>query len=280
MIWRALRRAFRRGPRLKTLVINRDKDVGRLAYVKGQVAKHPALSLERFAAIDAFEPDFSVAKSLPPGIHFDSPLPENLKKRGMIGCVLSHAHCWHIAAEGNEPVLILEDDAKLTKHVAAMVGHIFALDSFDIVFVNERMQRYRALLDKTQFRGHLLKVDDFCRAMMEEYPAEAFETPRLSPDAVLPGAPGGDGYVVSPAGARKMLDNFARFKMLQHADWLLFAFGVSEMLDGGPQRLRALNRQMRGRIAVPDAYILGQAAVSHGSKEVGGSVRGRTEIGQ
>ncbi|MEO0914300.1 MAG: glycosyltransferase family 25 protein, partial [Pseudomonadota bacterium] len=96
---------------MKTLVINRDKDKRRLAFVKDEVARHPELEFERFKAIDAFDADFSVKGSLPPGISFDAPIPQDLKKRGNYGCQLSHVACWHSVAQGDAPVLILHGDA-------------------------------------------------------------------------------------------------------------------------------------------------------------------------
>ncbi|MEO0913543.1 MAG: glycosyltransferase family 25 protein, partial [Pseudomonadota bacterium] len=208
----------------------------------------------------------------------------DLKKRGKYACLLSHAHCWSIVAAGEDPaVLILEDDTSITSNVAQMIRDVDALGTFDLIFVNGRMKQYRQPLDNIAFRGEFLRVDEFHAEMSQTFDADEFNTRRFSSKALLRGAPGADGYVLSPTGARKLLRCFERFKMLVHADWLLYTLGIDpatlEAHPGGPPIARSISRRTKGRDPMPDSWIYARFVVRHEGHQVGGTVRGGTEIG-
>lgn len=234
----------------------------------------------RSPAIDGFADAFCVAQCLPPGIDFDAPVPEGVKERGTLGCVLSHARCWHTVAEGDAPVLILEDDAALTDHAARMTRDIAALGQFDLVFVNRRMRRYRRNLDALEPRDTFLRLDDFHKEMSQNFAPKDFTTRWKNPEGKLVGPPGGEGYVLSPAGARKLLKAFAEFQPLVHADWLLYTMGLDpatlEAYPGCPAFARFLSKKTLTRAPLRDTYNYSRPVVDHASGRVGGSVRGGT----
>ena len=112
-------------------------------------------------------------------------------KPGAFGCYLSHAKCWKRIARGRTKyALVLEDDVRISFD-ALDAFSADAVGDFDVIFVNP------------QTRAYLKHVAD---------PSDWVELGALITRLVQDGtfarsipAPGGFGYVVSKAGARKLL---------------------------------------------------------------------------
>ena len=112
-------------------------------------------------------------------------------KPGAFCCYLSHAKCWKKVADGNaEHALILEDDVAINIDALGAFT-VDGLSDFDVIFVNQRTRAYLkhlpsvpAWVDLGGLVTALVQDGTFARSIP---------------------APGGDGYVVSKAGARKLL---------------------------------------------------------------------------
>ncbi len=125
--------------------------------------------------------------------------------RGTLGCFLSHAAAWEaMLARGLSHCLVVEDDTMPLLDLPQHWGVFGLPDGFDLCFVNDRMAPRSA--------APAFRVLDM-EAAMAAFPAER-------------NAPGADGYVVSAAGARKLLAWVAEDGFAGDVDWRLLAYGV------------------------------------------------------
>ena len=112
-------------------------------------------------------------------------------KPGAFCCYLSHAKCWRKIANGNaDYALILEDDVEInTDALSAFTADNLA--DFDVIFVNQRTRAYLK---------HLSDAPDWVDlgALITKLVQDGIFARNIP-------APGGDGYVVSKAGAQKLL---------------------------------------------------------------------------
>ncbi|MDT7951691.1 MAG: glycosyltransferase family 25 protein [Acetobacteraceae bacterium] len=164
--------------------------------------------------------------------------------RGTLGCFLSHAGAWEaMLARGDRHCLIVEDDVIPLLDLPANLAGLALPEDFDIVFVNDRIAPRLDPAATTGFRTLTLV------AAMHAFPPED-------------NAPGGDGYIVSREGARKLLDWVAEDGFGEDVDWRLIAYGLSpDEIAGLPRPSHAgpwLDRVGRlvGRAARLRAFVL------------------------
>ncbi|MYE11390.1 MAG: hypothetical protein F4X99_06965 [Gammaproteobacteria bacterium] len=143
-------------------------------------------------------------------------------KPGAFCCYLSHAKCWRRIANGNaDYALVLEDDVQI--YIDALSAlNADQLPDFDLLLVNQRT------------RAYLKHLDD-----APEWPALGHLITRLIQEGTfrknIP-APGADGYIVSKAGARKLLRMARTRRICMGVDYAL----VLHSLDQG--QIDALRR--------------------------------------
>ena len=132
--------------------------------------------------------------------------------RGTLGCFLSHASAWEtMLARGLPRCLIIEDDVVPLLPLPASLGLLNLPAGFDLCFVNDRLQpRLPASRMAAQERFVAVPL------------AEAFAT--FPPDE---NAPGTDGYVLSAAGARKLLAWVKEDGFAHDVDWRVLAYGLT-----------------------------------------------------
>lgn len=164
--------------------------------------------------------------------------------RGTLGCFLSHAGAWEAMLErGDAYCLIVEDDVIPLLDLPAGLARLGLPAGFDLVFVNDRIA---PRLEPTETMGFTTRT---LEAAMHAFPAED-------------NAPGGDGYILSRAGARKLLDWVAEDGFGEDLDWRLIAYGLSPAAIAGlPRPSHAgpwLDRigAMVGRVERLDAHVL------------------------
>ena len=158
-------------------VINLDRNHDRLAEMQRRFNGFP-VPPQRLPAVDGNRLARSAVASLAAA---DAP-------RGTIGCFLSHAAAWERLLAGVSPcALVLEDDAQPMLVLPASTAAFGLPPGWDVVWVNQRMQPQADPDDTTGFTVH--PVLDAVRG----FPASH-------------NAPGGDGYLISRNGARKLLD--------------------------------------------------------------------------
>jgi len=144
--------------------------------------------MKRFEAIDGKKIDLT--NYLAPGI--GKSLLE--KRRGWIGCALSHMELWQRCISMNKPILVFEDDnvikeeVNFDKHLETIINN-FPKD-FDIVYlVTDNIVNYKPYNDL------------FVKAK--------------SNNSIL------SAYFISPSGAQKLLDSIMPYKPYLQIDWYI-----------------------------------------------------------
>lgn len=164
--------------------------------------------------------------------------------RGTLGCFLSHAAAWEaMLVRGDAVCLIVEDDVIPLLDLPASLAALDLPDGFDLCFVNDRIAPPIDPAAVDAFTLHPLRD-----ALAAFHPDD--------------NAPGGDGYLLSAQGARKLLDWVEADGFAEDVDWRLIAYGLS------PAEIAALPRpshcgawldRLRHLIPRPerlDAYVL------------------------
>lgn len=172
--------------------------------------------------------------------------------RGTLGCFLSHAAAWEaMLARGLPHCLVIEDDVVPQLPLPSTLDALCPPEGYDLCFVNDRMQP-RWPVDRIAMSG------GFTHVPLQE----AFAT--FSPDD---NAPGADGYLVSAAGARKLLAWVKRDGFAYDVDWRLLAYGLTDAECAGQPRgshaWRELDR-LRHMVGAPDrlrTYVLHPALI-------------------
>ncbi|MBC7801212.1 MAG: glycosyltransferase family 25 protein, partial [Gemmatimonadaceae bacterium] len=169
--------------------------------------------------------------------------------RGTLGCFLSHAAAWEsLAAQGLQHLLVIEDDVIPLLDLPSRLGPLGLPAGYDICFVNDRLEP---------------RIDpDGAAAPSLHRLADALQG--FPPDD---NAPGGDGYIVSAAGAAKLLGWVAQDGFTGDVDWRLLAYGMDAAgiaaLPRHGYAWQVLDRLQHGvpRPARLDAWVLHPALI-------------------
>ena len=134
--------------------------------------------------------------------------------RGTLGCFLSHVAAWEtMLARGLPHCLIVEDDVVPMLPLPAGLGGLGLPTGYDVCFVNDRLQpRWPA--------DRIAKASCWQAVPL----AEGFAT--FAPDD---NAPGADGYLLSAAGARKLLAWVEEDGFAHDVDWRVVTYGLTEV---------------------------------------------------
>ncbi len=187
------------GPGYAIYVVNMDRNTERMTELDRQFATS-APPRHRIPAVEGSRLPAAAVRRL---------AGDPAAPRGTLGCFLSHAAAWEaLLASGDEAALIVEDDVIPLLDLPRRLGGLNLPAGWDLVFVNDRLEPRR----------------DFDAA-------DAFTTQTLAAtmQAFHPddNATGGDGYLVSREGARKLLDWVARDGMADDVDWRMVAYGTT-----------------------------------------------------
>jgi GR25 family glycosyltransferase involved in LPS biosynthesis len=210
---------FRNGARLRAMrwegrqeypvyVINREKDSDRLRRFRKSCAKW-GVEFERVEAINCADPGFDFAP-------YDSQIAETFYGktdflRGAVGCFLSHAKAWRVLVDSNHShAMICEDDVRFLGPIPKKISDFGFPDHFDIVYVNQRMAD-GLLAFPMSVSARKFELTSPFKASIQTLEV----TGKMN-------APGGEGYLLSREGARKLLDIFSRRKIYMEVDWLIF----------------------------------------------------------
>lgn len=133
--------------------------------------------------------------------------------KGTLGCFLAHVAAWEaMVARGLDVCLILEDDAVPVIDLPCRFASLAIPGDFDICFVNDRLQ--------PQPDAEAIEQMDRCTVFD---PIEALATKPLDHCA-----PGGDGYFLSAAGARKLLALVELDGFGGDVDWRLVGYAATK----------------------------------------------------
>lgn len=210
---------FRNGARLRAVrwqgmqeypvyVINRERDMDRLGRFR-KSCKQWSVEFQRVEAINCADPGFDFAP-------YDAQIAETFYGktdflRGAVGCFLSHARAWRALVDSmNSHAMICEDDVRFLGPIPTSAAELVFSQNYDLVYVNQRMAD-----------GLLNSPVSKVRTTFE------FATPYNAAMKILEvqgkmNAPGGEGYLLSREGARKLFDIFLRRKICMEVDWMMF----------------------------------------------------------
>lgn len=194
-------------------VINRAADEARLSAFSAAAA---ALDLvfTRIEAIDGHDPQtpLFLYRNLLADTFWGGPGI----KPGAFACFLSHAAAWRrMLADGHETALIMEDDAALSVPPAS----IAAPERFDVVFAGARLNDWRGAADETEPLSAAL--------------ARMASSGRAPAAAGLAKGPGAEAYLVSRAGAARLLALLARDRVRAGVDWMMLGWATPEAARPG-----------------------------------------------
>jgi len=138
--------------------------------------------------------------------------------RGTLGCFLSHAAAWEALVASADPfALIIEDDVIPLLDLPPSLSAVNLPPGFDLCFLNDRIAPRLDPATVSRFTIRPLR-----EAMAAFHPED--------------NAPGGDGYLLSREGARKLLQWVEADGFAEDVDWRLIAYGLS------PAEIAALPR--------------------------------------
>ena len=227
------------GPAYAVRVVNLDRNPERMAEIGRQFAG-AAAPVRRVAGVEGSRlPTAAVLR-----LTGDARAP-----RGTLGCLLSHAAAWEaLLASGDPCALVVEDDVIPLLDLPARLGGLNLPAAWDVVFVNDRLEPRRDPDSVTDFTVRTLAA-----AMRGFHPED--------------NAPGGDGYLISRAGAETLLAAFARDGMAGDVDWRMLAYGLTPAETGSlPPHAHARRELERLQARLPEApplaaYVLHPALI-------------------
>ncbi|ALN72788.1 glycosyltransferase family 25 protein [Aureimonas sp. AU20] len=158
---------------MRIVFINLDRATERRAFMERQ-GERLGLAFERVRAVEAGEIGDAIAGGL--NGRWERPLT-----RAELGCFLSHHGLWREIASGDEPVLVLEDDAILSRRLVQALPRLTAFERAE--FLNlESFERRRFVARRALDLGEGVAV----RRVFRDKSGSA-------------------AYLLWPAGARKLL---------------------------------------------------------------------------
>ncbi len=183
---------------MKVYVINLDRDIDRWSAISSTLSSHETLSPERLPGV--YGPHLPSVAAILLGGHA---LPA--RQRGTLGAFISHLKAWEAVAELNEKyAVVLEDDAVLIGFERVL--SLSVPEDADLVFLNDRMS--------PGSRYSPSRAPIHCADIIE-----SLRTLNRSGFGV-----GGDGYLLSPIGARKLIAAVSKDRLFGHVDWRLLRY--------------------------------------------------------
>ena len=236
-------------PPITVHIINLDRDSDRLRD-----------SLERFEGLQNFKPRRHAAflGSTLPDAAVRTLVGRNTHLRGALGCFLAHVGAWEKVADSDGMALIVEDDVDPTDLDRLML--VDMPDDADIVWCNHRMDPART-------------VERDGRKLWQEIPKAVPVKVMLPPKVLKKGPPGGDGYLLSPAGARKLLAAIDRDGFSGHVDWRMLRYCLEarptqEMIRGSWMQDGPLDAAIDHAWEVVVGYCLDPSVIRHRGENV------------
>jgi GR25 family glycosyltransferase involved in LPS biosynthesis len=197
-------------------VINRERDADRLGRFQKSCAKW-GVEFERVKGVDLrLDPDLL-------GEYRDRIAELCYNKlefvRGIYGCFLGHREAWKVVAAGaSDWGLVCEDDASFLGPIPKSIKQFTLPENAEIVFCNQRMGD--GLLVPGVWREawagsfEYVETDTALNKLLE-----------FTPHII---APGGDAYLLSRDGARKLLKIFEETRMAFDVDWFMLFHSIGD----------------------------------------------------
>lgn len=196
------------------IYINRDCDiVRRESFLSQKLLRY--YEPQRFSAIDGYSSSSPFVKHH--AYIGDSFCGKNRFPKGALAAFISHINAWKSFLQTHHDICyIVEDDATvvlppLKTLLTDSFGH------FDILFINRRMSAFSRFLGPAVNRSNISRI--LC-------PVHSLKNLR----SFIPfDSPGGDGYIISRSGAKRLLSFLSHHKITFELDWFLFYYSLSSV---------------------------------------------------
>jgi GR25 family glycosyltransferase involved in LPS biosynthesis len=211
---------------------------------------------QRFLLLRALYQEIGLQPERHPGI-FGASVPQiavdsifrSKRPLNAIGCTMSHISVWDKVSklDDGQVVLVLEDDA-LPSHQYDVARLLASLPSdMDYCFVNDRAAGGWAMNDLQTYEFQHVedanaKLQDDCRAI------------------------GGDGYLLTPKGAKKLLGMVAQDGIVHSVDWQMYALGLFGSADGLTGRVGGIVESILAKLSHSydfNVYVASSPLVIH-----------------
>ena len=116
---------------------------------------------------------------------------------GTIGCLASHYELWHECAQGDEPFMILEQDAVVLRDPEEILGDIDSVCHLDAYLPFENI---KTGFDHSELYNENVQI---YAPGVKRYPKNKFYKNNAITGSVFRGA---YGYIMTPKGAKRVLD--------------------------------------------------------------------------
>lgn len=218
------------GAKNSILVLNVPGDRDRLKSISSQISKFKSANLALIPGVQG-----ALLPNLVCDYLTDNPYSKFYK--GTLGCFMSHIRAWEHLAESIEPfMLVIEDDVWIGDLDILTILE-FPLDC-DLIFCNDRMS-VRPLSSEEQ-------TCELCSLTPSLEHLEAHGRPI-----------GADGYILSPSGARKLLQFVAKDGLFSHVDVRMLAYCLSTSeANALPGKQRLTNNLKVLRSKYPEEHHL------------------------
>jgi GR25 family glycosyltransferase involved in LPS biosynthesis len=191
-------------------VINRIQDKRRLQFFSASCAKWN-IRFQRIEAVNCADPQFDFSlynKQIAQTFYGRSSF-----LRGAIGCFLSHVDAWkEFLKSDSQLCLICEDDARFFAGLPQHIADFCIPNGTDLIFANLRLGK------------GLLAIQDHIHVNKNKsiyYPLK-YALDFLTKIESTLSAPGGEGYLLTQEGAKKLLAIFEKYGVYMEVDWFLF----------------------------------------------------------
>lgn len=189
-------------PDIPVFIINLERDVDRHREILSQFENRPGFSPLLVTAVAGNTLPDQVVLALT-----ESPIW--VKQKGAVGCTLSHVRAWEQIARLEVPfAVVVEDDAE-TSRLEALHRLTFPAD-MAFVFINDRMS--------AQWEETELRVTGIVESLLRK------DIDRVRVGHVDRDGFGTDGYILTPAGAAKLLVAYQRDLYGGHVDGRLLRY--------------------------------------------------------
>lgn len=144
------------------------------------------------------------------GLHLSAYRTADIRKR--IGCALSHYKLWQMCHDWNNPILVLEHDARFVRRLD-LENVVEESEGFDILGINNPLKATR-------------KASLF-HDIVTKNPARYQDIPWVDEEQVPQGLAGNSAYIMKPEGAEQMLS-----LVDEHGFWPNDALMCKQLVSG------------------------------------------------
>lgn len=223
---------------LPVLCINLDADRQRMEATERLFGSRGDLELRRVPGIDAAAFPLAAVRAL---------TRSAIVQRGALGCFLAHVAAWERVAAAADWMLVIEDDCR--PGALASLPRLAIPKDAEFIWVNS---------------GGSPRLPPPDPGQPALWPVRRLVASKARLPPHLGAEPGAQGYLVSPEGARKLLDAVAEDGFFGHVDWRLLRYALSRedlLAEAGGTRLLqipmlSIERDLGLRREVVRAYCL------------------------